>query len=152
MKDTKNLAGELLRQNGLNPGVLSDEDRERLRDIFSRDEARVNRVKWVAIVCWVLFLGIPITGMLVSTVFDASEGGQLARTLTDVVAIVEMCVFWVAIVCTVSWFIRARSLGQRRILAKLTDIERQIARMGSEGGQPDRLSDEESTGQAANGA
>jgi hypothetical protein len=57
-----------------------------------------------------------------------------------VLAVLAFAMFWSAIVLTVSWFLRSRSLGRRQILAKLTDIEAQLARLGlseiPQGGQP----------------
>ena len=52
----KKLGDELLKQNGIQAGTLSDDDRKKLHESIALGKKRVRRLKWVVVISWGLIL------------------------------------------------------------------------------------------------
>ncbi len=118
------LRDELMRQDGLRPGLLSDEDREKIQDIIARDQRRVGRARWAATIAWVL-LGV---AYVVGAVLENAE----VNLLPNVVIVIAMGLFYIAIFLTIAWYVRSNSLKFRQIQAGLTHIQEQLEHLQKE--------------------
>ncbi len=130
MGDDKRLGEELLKQNGIVPGQVSHGERDAIRRMLARDKARVRRMKWAAIISWLLLPSL----FLLAYVVNALGGKAAIDTIGGgIMAVLFIATPYIAIVFTISYFFRSRSLNSRQIHAKLADIEEQLKRISRDG-------------------
>jgi len=120
---------ELLKANGIQPDGLSAEDREALRRILRRDQARARTMKWATLIAWGVLL------LLWIFLFTASMYASPGRTLVYI-SWLWMALFFFALCCTVSYVFRASRARNRQsdvhaveIEARLTRIEEALKRL-----------------------
>ena len=123
---------DLLKANGIQPDGLSAEDREALRRILRRDQARARRMKWATLIAWGVLL------LLWIFLFTASIYASPGRTLVYI-SWLWMALFFFALSCTVSYVIRASRASRTRnhqsdvhaleIEARLARIEEALKRL-----------------------
>ena len=133
MTSDKTLREALLKQNGIVPGTISDEEREEVRRMLARDKARVRRMKWAAIIGWLLVL-LPYLAAAAMSGLNAMGIGIHEDAIKETIGAQVLMVFavampYVAIALTISYFFRSRSLSSRQIQAQLSDIEEQLRRI-----------------------
>ena len=135
MAADKNIRDELLRQNGA--GVQKMQE---LRDkILARDEARVRWMKWIAGICWVVFL---ISFVLAALVGIGQRFEIAGFTTSDVAAlfpeydwfvplaiIIAQGLFIIATAVTFSVLVLSRTLTMHQIQARLSGIEEQLRKI-----------------------
>jgi len=135
MRTEKNLRDALLRQNGYDASSPPD-----LRDrILAKDEARVRRMKWIAGICWVLFLmSFLLAALLEIGRRQAILGvttSQLAAYFPEyswylpLAAIITQALFIIAVAMTFSLHVRSRTLTMHQIQARLAGIEERLRKM-----------------------
>ena len=122
----KNLSDELLKRNGTQRGQLSDSTREDLRKLITRDKVLVRRSKWAMIISWTIIVAWLGGGRLLAALWGKDPSGM---NFPGIVLVLAMAMPYIAIVCTVSYFIRSRSLTSRQIQARLANIEEQLLRI-----------------------
>ena len=105
MADDKKLREELLKQNGIVPGRIPLREREQIWQMIAKDKARVRRMKWAAIITWLLVPLLLIVGGIAETL-----GANLPlRNIGMVEAVIVACqaIVFVAIIFTISYFMKA---------------------------------------------
>ena len=117
MATEQDLRDDLLKQNGHDsrrPSALSDE-------VLARDEMQVKRLKRIVSAGWVVFL--------VSVVIAAGVG-VIARPpqeyFVPTVVIVVQGLLLIAVILSVSLYVRSRTLTMHQIQARLARIEEQL--------------------------
>ncbi len=123
MTTEKNLKEELLKQNNI--GMQSGQE---LRDVvLVRDQARVARMRTLMTVSWVLVMG----SLAVAGVLELGYPRYFqTEPLRNVVFLsIWQAVLWLAIIFTISWYVRSRTLTMRQIQARLTLIEEHLKRL-----------------------
>ena len=125
MNKEKKLGEELLKQNGLQPGTVSAQERQRLHQMIAKQRARVRRMKWATIISWSLLAVCYVVEILRELDRLSGAVGEIAKDAVPLAIVL----FPIAILSSVSWFLRSLSLGQRQIQAKLADIEAQLERL-----------------------
>ncbi len=133
MREEKDLREELLSQNGMASGWMSPEEKEKLRRLLKRDRARVTRMKWAAIIAWLLILLVPLVGAAISHI---PVRLPFLQRVMDLGIVGGMAMIYIAIFFTINYFFRSRSLGMRQIQASLRDIQDQLDRMAAERQRP----------------
>ena len=117
---------ELLKANGIQPDGLSAEDREALRRILRRDQARARTMKWAAYIAWGALLLFWIG-------FGAVSGAFSIRTSPGPTPLyvfpIATALFYFALYCTVSYVIRARGARNRESDVHAVEIEARLARI-----------------------
>jgi hypothetical protein len=139
MATEKNLRESLLQQDNYNNRTAAE-----LRDkILARDEARVRRMKWIAGICWVLFL----ISLVLAALVEASRRYRIAGlTTSEAVAlfpeyewfvpmaiIITQTLLIIAVAMTFSLYVRSRTLTMHQIQARLATIEEQLRRLAEKG-------------------
>lgn len=138
MRHDKNLSEELLRQNGIEAGKIPDAERKELQQMIAKDQAAVRRMKWATIVSWVLVPVVFIAALIFEASFSRSRVNLYERLpIIEVGIIVCYTQIIIAIVLTVSFFVRSRSASLRQIQASLSDIQQQLERVAKERGGQD---------------
>jgi polyferredoxin len=123
MNSEENLRDELLRQNG-----ESAQKADELRDkILAQDEARVTRMRRLAKLMWVLVVVCLVGAFMVRPLFP--EAVELKPQLVPLFITLFQGILLIAIIFTISFYIRSRTLAMRQIQARLAGIEEQLKRM-----------------------
>ena len=122
MADDKDLGKELLKRNGIEPGELPENRRRELRRMTERDRKHMGRIMMLTIGAWtVLAFSSTFTVLLQS--FQGPHILVFRRLVPYVV------LFWLAVLVTVYWTTRSRSVTQREIQANLADIAEQLRQL-----------------------
>jgi hypothetical protein len=104
------------------PGEVPERGRAELWRMIERDKKRGNRMKWATVVAWSLLA-------LVYIVAVVGERVQGPHTMELPLIFPSFALFWVAVACTVSWYIRSSSVSQREIQASLADLAEQVRQL-----------------------
>lgn len=129
MTDEKDIGEELLKQNGIEQDILSDDEQERVRLALVRDRARVKRLKWVTGICWAAALATCLAMVRIGF-WTRGDFRSIHRIMAPrPLGLILMCTLVAAAVCTASLFIRSRSLNSREIKASLDEISAQLKRL-----------------------
>ena len=128
MAKEKNIKNGLLNQ--MNTDLSADNQKIR-QEILSRNTSRVKRIKWFVIVSWLLVIifyaiaavvELNIKGMESDTLYMSTLWGSIS-------VIVFEALFLIAVVLTISFFIRSRSLTLQQIQNRLAGIEEQLKKL-----------------------
>jgi hypothetical protein len=139
MATEKNLRESLLQQDNFDSRTAAE-----LRDkILARDQTRVRHMKWVAGICWVLFL----ISLVVAALVEAGRRYRIAGLTTSEAAalfpeyewfvpmavIITQILLLIAVAMTLSLYIRSRTLTMHQIQARLAVIEEQLRKLAEKG-------------------
>ncbi len=133
MTDSNDIGKKLLNQNGLGSGTLDDRQRDELRRLVALEKHRVKRMQWATIIAW----GLAAIWFVCACIISRFEPEPSRAVWTDSAsAIVLLGLFWIAVVCTISFLIRgiifltrSRSATIRQIQATLAGIEEQLKKL-----------------------
>lgn len=114
----RQIGRELLRQNGLKPGSMPEEAREKLEAKMEQEERRARRMKWATIVSWVM-----VACVYVGAAMAESLAPDTVLPMAPVILMVAMAL---AIVFTVSYFLRSRSARWSQIQITLRSIQEDL--------------------------
>lgn len=133
MVEENDLRTGLLGQMDKDHGNASGAGTEVPRDIIERDSARVRRLKWVVIVCWSLVVMLFVVGGIIesSTKGGESNVSDLNSVWVSVAAVVLRAMLLIAVVLTISLYIRSRTLTMRQIHVRLASIEEHLRKMSN---------------------
>ena len=124
MADNTNFRKELLQQNGMDSGEISQDEIQKIKRLAARDKTRVTRVKWATGIAWSLLvlclLMIPAAWFI-----RIPDGIEMAILLVP-------ALFWIAVFFTVVLFIRARAASTRQIQSSLVQIQAQLERLSKD--------------------
>jgi len=135
MAAENDIRDELLKQDGVGAQKMQE-----LRDkILARDEARVRRMKWIAGICWVVFL---VWFLLAALVAIGQRYRIAGLTTSEVMAlfpeydwvvplaiIIAQGLFIIATAVTFSVLVLSRTLTMHQIQARLSGIEEQLRKI-----------------------
>jgi len=123
---------ELLKQNGMEPGRLSEEEQKKLHRMVHLEKRRITRMKWATAISWILLALVFLLGRVL-------ESSGLVQSLSSVsgskvpptpyLPVLAYFLLWIAIICTVSLAIRLyrlRGFRQQQILYTLARIEEHL--------------------------
>ena len=128
MAKANDIKEKLLNQMETDPGHKTAKTPE---EIFTRDTTRVKRLKWIVIVSWLLVIVCFTIGAIVELNVRGIESDTLYRDtlLASISIIIFQALFLIAIVMTISLFIRSRTLTLHKIQTRLANIEEQLKRL-----------------------
>jgi membrane protein YdbS with pleckstrin-like domain len=124
MAKENNLREELLGQIEQSPGSTSNINPKSAQEILARDTARVRRMKHVTVFSWLL----AIVSFIVVGVIEAVPGFRVEWwTVSAIIAVQALLL--IAVIFTISLYVRSRSLNMRQIQATLSEIQEQLKKM-----------------------
>jgi len=128
MANQKDIKQELLSQMNTDSSMGNQKIRQ---EIISRNTARVKRLKWIVIVSWLLVIVCFAVGAIIELNIRGAENDTLYRDtlLASISIIVFQALFMIAIVMTISLFIRSRTLTLQQIQNRLAGIEEQLKKL-----------------------
>jgi hypothetical protein len=127
MQDAKpSIRDALLEQEGLAVGPLTDQRRKELEMLITRERARVRRMRWVTVVLWILLAGMLLFWGITGAEHRARDAES---SLLAVLLVITVVLFPVAIVCTISLYIRWQIASRRDVDLQLRSLADQITRL-----------------------
>jgi hypothetical protein len=121
-KDNPLVAG-LLRQERLIPRQLTETERKEIRNMLELQWKRVHRAKVAAIDSWILV----VADYVVAGVINAAHPAVKLLNAAGAVVITMIPVFMtIAIILTISYFVRYRGASMTEIRIRLAEIESRL--------------------------
>ena len=126
MTNDKNLANELLKQNGLDPQKISIQSAQRTREMLAKELRRARRLKtaskilWLIMLAWVAMFYVVV--VLFSWLFSRNPSSLQVGIFVLGTYVLGLC----AIVCTVIAYIASRNATLKQIQASLADIAEEL--------------------------
>jgi prepilin signal peptidase PulO-like enzyme (type II secretory pathway) len=133
MAKENNLKEALLRQMNENSNMTSGLEAGSAHQVIARDTAAVKRGKKVATFAWMVLLIF----LFVVAVIEFASGGR-PDWLTPAAIVVFQALLIIAVICSVSLYVRSRTLGIHKIQASLTSIEELLKKMSADKQPPDK--------------
>lgn len=124
-KDT-NLKEELLKQAQSNGIIGSSADLRSIQKILAKDETRVKRMRLVTKLTWLLVLVSLVVACAVSLFTDAT---RVKPEWVPAFIVAWQGVLIIAVIFSVSLYVRSRTLTMHQIQARLAGIEEQLKKM-----------------------
>jgi hypothetical protein len=123
MATTKNLRDELLNQNG--GGVQKGND---LCDkVLAKDRAQVARMKRLTICSWILLAASMAVAGVVELAFP--DVIEFRPELVPTFILAWQALLWIAVIFTISLYVRSRTLTMHQIQSSLALMEEHLKKM-----------------------
>jgi hypothetical protein len=133
MAKENNLKEALLRQMNENSNMTSGLEAGSAHQVIARDTAGVKRGKKVTTFAWMVLLIF----LFVVAVIEVASGGR-PDWLMPAAIVVFQALLIIAVICSVSLYVRSRTLSIHKIQASLTSIEELLKKMSPDKQPPDK--------------
>ena len=120
----KELQEALLKANGISPAGPSSEEREKMNQLIQREERRLRISKWLVRGVWAAFALAIIAAAVMSLV--PTKPGPASPAIATVMIVIFYPLLAAAIYATIRYVLAKGSLGRRKILYHLMQIEHQL--------------------------
>jgi membrane protein YdbS with pleckstrin-like domain len=124
MAKENNLREELLKQMEQNADKASNANQKLAQEILARDTARVRRMKRVTVFSWLL----AIVAFIVVGINESTEGIEKVWWMPGATFVVPALLL-IAVIFTISLYVRSRTLNLRQIQATLSEIQEQLKKI-----------------------
>ena len=131
MAKENNIKEELLNQMDKN---FDQPSTKSAQEIIARDIARVRRLKWITIFGWLLvIICFVIAGIIELNVKGIESDLLYMSTMwSSITILIFQAMLLIAIILTISLYIRSRTLTLHKIQARLANIEEQLKKMSQD--------------------
>lgn len=89
---------------------------ERINDMIAKKSRQIRRIRWVVCVAWTLFVCLLLVGGFIEVFRGRSE-------LTQVLAFIARPMLLIAVILTVSWYVRSVNMRFLRVQTALSTIQ-----------------------------
>lgn len=129
MSEESNLKEALLRQMDKESDETHRDGTKSVEEIIARDIARIKRLKWITASSWALV----VLCFIPAAFLEYAEKSHVLTTnelvFLNSLALILRALLLIAIILTISLYIRSRTLTIRRIQARLANIEELLKKM-----------------------
>ena len=125
MNDKKDFKKALLKQNGLQTGHLPEQRRKEIEMILERQLKWVRRMRWVTVTLWLLWASLTLI-IAFGVMLMRREPGEIGPDWEVYLFLVWIALPPIAIVSTISWYVRWRSATSRELNARLERLEEKL--------------------------
>lgn len=131
MVNEKDLARELLKQNGIKSDRMSEDTRTELGRMIAKDKVRVRRLTRVTIVLWGLFAICFIAAAAYEGYFggNAATNSAITRPYGAMLIVAAQGLLVISVICSIALYLRSMSARMRQIQGVLTNIEQQLSEL-----------------------
>jgi len=129
MAKENDIKEELLKQMEKSSDRASDANIKSPQQIIVRDAKRVKRLKWITAFSWLLVVICFIAVVFLAWARDSNVLIDIELDWLSSLATILRVMFVIAILFTISLFIRSRTLTMHQIQARLANIEEQLKKM-----------------------
>lgn len=126
MAEETNIKDELLKQAEPTP------DADAAAKILARDTARVKRMRWLAIITWSFAAVFFVGGEILERLYRAGVLLEEEVCLMEFLVVLARILSLFAVVCTISLYVRSRTLTIGQIQVRLAGIEEQLKKIAQE--------------------
>jgi len=133
MAKENNLKEALLRQMNGNSNMASGLDAGSAQQVLAKEAAAVKRGKRVTTFAWAVLLIF----LFVVAVIELVSGGR-PDWLMPAAIVVFQALLMIAVICSVSLYVRSRTLSIHKIQASLASIEELLKKMSPDKQPPDK--------------
>jgi quinol-cytochrome oxidoreductase complex cytochrome b subunit len=127
MANENELKEELIRQMKENSNKIPKVDKNSVQQILKKEEIRVRSTRKLTVFAWLLF----IISLIAAGIIEAVSGPP-PNLLPPTAAFVTLCLLIVAVIFTVSLYVRSRILTMHQIQSRLSNIEEQLKKMSQD--------------------
>ena len=122
-KDNK-LGKNLLKQNGIEPGKVSDEDLKKIHREVTKERSRVKRMKWIILVVLAIWLG----SYIICAIMEISTGRDIVSSRHGSVFFPIVYIgFYLLLLCVAIYFLHKYLLSTKTNSANQAEIQKHLA-------------------------
>ena len=134
MTDDKNLAGELLKKNGLNPGEAPDQTLRQIRQILDRELKRAGKLKRACTIVWLITAVWPVVSVMLRILSEITVPAwrNINLGVQDYLILGWYVLVPCAIALTVITHLSIRTATVYQTQASLTSISEQLKHRSAE--------------------
>jgi uncharacterized membrane protein (DUF485 family) len=107
---------KLLQEHEMTNQTNMDELTERMNDMIKKKSRQVRRIRQVVAVAWILFVCLFLVGAFIETFLGRSVS-------TQTLAIIARAMLLIAVILTISWYVRSVDIRLTRMQAALSTIQ-----------------------------
>jgi len=123
MTNDKNLANELLKQNGLDPQKMSVQSAQRTREMLAKELRRADRIKLAGRILWLMIVILLAVTAIVSNVSKGDPRAVVGLAFVGCY-VLGIC----AIICSIMAHVASRNATLKQIQTSLADISEELKR------------------------
>lgn len=138
MSKESNLKEALLRQMDKESGETHRDGTKSIEEIIARDMARIKRLKWITASSWVLVVLCFIPAAFLEYAQKSHVLTTNEQVFLNSLALILRALLLIAVILTVSLYMRSRTLTIHRIHARLANIEELLKKMSHDKQTADR--------------
>ena len=127
MKENNKLANELLEQNGIDPVAKMEQDRKQIHLQIEKQQTRVKRVQWLAIIIFSIWVLVYFAGVIVAlTIKSDLDAMGTEQNLKVAFHVIWICFKPFLILCVISYLIHRYILDKKTGSAALLQIQERL--------------------------
>ncbi len=129
MAKENDLKDELLKQMDKDPDKMPEANIKSPKEIIAKDMARVKRLKWITIFIWLLVFVCFVTGAFLERARNSHSLIDTEQVWLNSLIVILLALLLIAVIFTISLYVRWRTLTIHKIQARLANIEMLLQKM-----------------------
>ena len=137
MAKENDIKEELLKQMDKDPDKTFNTGVNSVQEIFSKDMARVKRLKWLTTFSWLLVVAFFIVGGIIENAvpyprFPSTTRKAVGVIILPTLVVVLKALILISVFFTISLYVRSRTLSIKQIHIRLINIEEHLKKMSQD--------------------
>ena len=129
MAKNNDLKEELLKQMDKDSNKMPGANIKSPKEIIAKDMARVKRLKWITIFSWLLVFVCFVTGAFLERARNSHSLIDTEQVWLNSLIVILQALLLIAVIFTISLYVRWRTLTIHKIQARLANIEMLLQKM-----------------------
>ena len=132
MAKENDIKEELLKQMDKDPDKMPEANIKSPKEIIAKDMARVKRLKWITVFSWLLVLVCFMAGAFLERARNSHALIDTEQVWLNSLIVILQALLLIAVIFTISLYIRWRTLTIHKIQARLANIEMLLKKMSQD--------------------
>jgi len=132
MAKENELKEELLKQINEDFGKMPGANMKSPKEIIAKDTIRVTRLKWITIFSWLLVIVCFVTGAFLERARNSHSLIDTEQVWLNSLIVILQALLLIAVIFTISLYVRWRTLTIHKIQARLANIETLLKKMSQD--------------------
>ena len=132
MAKENDLKEELFKQMDKDSDKMPGANIKSPREIIAKDMVRVKRLKWITIFSWLLVFVCFVTGAFLERARNSHSLIDTEQVWLNSLIVILQALLLIAVIFTISLYIRWRTLTIHKIQARLANIEMLLQKMSQD--------------------
>jgi hypothetical protein len=129
MAKENDIKEELLKQMDKDPDKMPEANIKSPKEIIAKDTARVKRLKWITIFSWLLVIVCFIAAAFLERARNSNALIDTEHVWLNSLIVILQTLLLIAVIFTISLYVRWRTLTIHKIQARLANIEMLLQKM-----------------------